>query len=546
VLRAVLLAGIISFPASAAEKTLWLVRPLYPGQEALAGRTEQAIDKLTTPANRADNVIGHKELSAALTGKKAADLPCFQGESRCADPIDPFVASLGFDRVVLVEGGQDETGFKFKVVSYEPASGKVSPASASDANLEKALLGAIAKVVPVTSTLDVTSTPPGATVYVDDRKVGQTPVNAAQVLPGEHVVRIDLKLHQPIEETVIVPMRGIAKVDKQLEKVAARILITAQPAGCSISVDGVVLGKDKVDRGIQPGDHTIRITAEDYKSYEQRVTVKADEQFVLDKSLEPIPGKAPPQQVVIIQQVPQQQPPRAAPQPPPPPLSVTDQLYERKNYVLLGFDINLLRGSWLDGSRFGSDGRTTGIETTSRTLYGGTAEFGIFGRYFGLAAFGISLGVNDKDWTLRVGHRSDSTTSCETDKMGMCKHNPIQAKILTATIRAIQPQLRVQLWRFMLQLQAGFEVRIGQIQEDVPQSLYDGGGFMILDVLVGARAGLRFYLVDGLFLWGQYHWAWAFASPFFNSPTVVDTDGRTPVPPSAGEQSFNGGIGYAF
>src|SRR5262249_15031846 len=161
---------------------------------------EQAIDKLTTPANRPDTVIGHKELVTALGGKKAAELPCFSGESRCADPIDPFVASLGFDRVVLVEGGQDETGYKFKVVSYQPASAKVTPASASDASLDNALVGAIAKVVPVTSTIDVTSTPPGATVYVDDKKVGVTPINAAQVLPGERVVRIDLKLHQPIEE----------------------------------------------------------------------------------------------------------------------------------------------------------------------------------------------------------------------------------------------------------------------------------------------------------------------------------------------------------
>src|SRR3954471_921790 len=112
---ALALLCVLSLPAFAAEKTLWLVKPLYPGQEALAGRTEQAIEKLTTPANRPDTVIGHKELVAALNGKKAGELPCFTGESRCADPIDPFVASLGFDRVVLVEGGQDESGFKFKV-----------------------------------------------------------------------------------------------------------------------------------------------------------------------------------------------------------------------------------------------------------------------------------------------------------------------------------------------------------------------------------------------------------------------------------------------
>src|SRR5262245_49806736 len=126
---------------AAPEKTLWLVRPLYPGQEALAGRTEQAIDKLTPQILRVNHVIGRTELVAALKGKKADDLPCFLGEKRCADPIDPFIASLGFDRVVLIQGGQDESGYKFKVASYEPQTGKTSSASATDANLDNALLG---------------------------------------------------------------------------------------------------------------------------------------------------------------------------------------------------------------------------------------------------------------------------------------------------------------------------------------------------------------------------------------------------------------------
>jgi hypothetical protein len=128
--------------------------------------------------------------------------------------------------------------------------------------------------------------------------------------------------------------------------------------------------------------------------------------------------------------------------------------------------------------------------------------------------------------------------------MGMCKPSPINARVLSATIRAIQPMVRVQLWRFMLSLQAGFEMRLGEIWEDVKVSQYDGGGFMILDLLVGARAGVRFYLWDGLFLWGQYHWAWSFASPLYGG--AVDTDGRNGVPPSSSEHSFNGGFGYAF
>jgi hypothetical protein len=533
-MKAAPLLLLLSLPCLAAEKTLWLVRPLYPGQEALAGRTEQALDKLTPALNRPNHVIGKKELAAALKGKKADDLPCFQGETRCADPIDPFVATLGFDRVVLVQGGQDEAGFKFKVVSYEPASGKVTSANASDSSLDNALLGAVAKVVPITSTLEVVSTPPGATVYVDERKVGVTPVNA-QVLPGERVVRLDLKLHQGVEETLVVPMRGLVKLERPLEKVAARIIITAQPAGTTISVDGQVLGKDKLDRGIQPGTHTIRLTAENHKAYEQTVQVKSDEQLFLDKNLEPLPGVVvPPSQKVVIERA----PPEAQPPPPPPP-TVTEQLYERKSYFYVGFAYDFIRGNRMVGRRFGSDGigRTEFITSGSTRLLGGTGEFGFFGKYFGLAAIGASVFTNEGRWNMSFGHSADSTGP-ETDDNGNPLangyDNPLETRVVIAHIRAIHPQFRIQLWRFMFNLQAGFELRLGHIWEpNLPVSYKDG--FLVLDVLVSGRAGMRFYVADGFFLYGHYQFSYYLTGD-------VTFDGVRSAPTSG----FTAGVGYAF
>src|SRR5687767_15074274 len=115
--------------AHADGKTLWLVQPLYPGQEALVGRVETALDKLTPKDARPSEVIGHKELQSALKNK-TADLSCLFGEKTCGDPIDAFVGALGFERVVMIRGGQDEAGYQFQVTSYRPASGEISPAEA--------------------------------------------------------------------------------------------------------------------------------------------------------------------------------------------------------------------------------------------------------------------------------------------------------------------------------------------------------------------------------------------------------------------------------
>ncbi|MBL8953795.1 MAG: PEGA domain-containing protein [Myxococcaceae bacterium] len=539
------------------EKTLWLVRPLYPGQEALAGRTEQALDKLTPAALRPNQVIGRAELVAALKGKKAEDLPCFLGETRCADPIDPFVAGLGFERVVLIQGGQDEGGFKFKVVSYEPHTGKTMAASATDTNLDNALLGAVAKVVSVAAVLDVTTSPPGVTVFVDDRKVGVTPLST-QVLPGERVVRLDLKLHQGIEETVIVPMRGAVKLDKTLEKVAARIVITALPAGTSISVDGQVLGKDRVDRGIQPGIHTIRLTAENHKAFEQTVQVKADDQLILDKTLEPIAGAVPPKEIIVIQK-----PPPPPVQPPPPPLSLTEQLEARRSYFYVGFEYDRYQGGGLVSHRFGDEGnaRSSYIESGNRELIGATFEFGYLGKYFGLAAIGGSVMFLDRSWTMTIGRVANKTltgsaancptgedTFDDTSMMNVCHPTQIQAKLMVLNLRVIQPAFRIQVWRFMFMLQAGFEVRIGHLTQqttDTMPTVSYNDGFMVMDLGVSGRVGFRFYIVDGLFVYANYKLAGWFVSPF-DPDGALNPDGGSKQKTSPLNQGFSGGLGYAF
>lgn len=517
-----------------AEKTLWLIRPLYPGQETLVERTQKALDRLMPGAARQEAVIGQGELAAALKGVPG-ELPCFSAEVRCADPIDPFVASLGFERIVLIQGGQDEAGYKFKVVAYEPKSGRVNPASATNASLEKALLGAVAKVVPAASTLEVNSTPPGATVFIDDVKVGITPLET-QVLPGERSVRLDLKLHQPLEESVVIPIRGKASLEKTLEKVAARIVITAMPPGTEISIDGVLLGRDKVDRGIIPGDHTIRLNAENYRAFEQVISVKADQQYSLDKTLDPIMPGAPftpstPGDVTVVV--------RPDPPPPPKPATTEELIYGRTSYFQASFEAGSLAGNTLVGLRFDKTGRTTSLLTPGRALIGASLEYGTFGKYFGLTVFGVSYLTNVDPWSLNVGW--EPKKSCETSG-GVCgptQMDNVRAHLFVA--RMLHPQFRLVFWRMQLSLQVGLDFRLGQVtgQDPGASSIFYNEGFVPLDIMVAGRLNARFYIVDGVFahLQGNYtHYLWG----------VRGTDASGTEYGSSGAFGVNGGFGYAF
>jgi hypothetical protein len=546
--------------AALAETTLWLVRPLYPGQEALVERTEKALDKLIAPADRATHVIGRTELAAALKGKKVDDVPCLTMGERCADPIDPFVAQLGFGRIVLIQGGQDEAGFKFRVVSYEPALNKVMPANAAAPVLEKALLGAVAKVVPVASTLEVKSTPPGATVYVDDTKMGVTPLTT-QVLPGERSIKIDLKLHQPVEETLVVPIKGSASVERALEKVAARLIVTGAPAGTTIFLDGQPLGKDRIDRGILPGQHVVRLTAENHKAFEQSINVKPDEQYVLDKTLEPLPGvvltptpgKDP--VAVIIKQPPDANPVvKVNPPPPPPPKPTeTELVYEKRSYFQLGYEYGTLLGNNLVARRWGDSGtgRTANLVTSSRLLMGGALEYGTGGKYFGVAVVGVSYLTNVERFDLGVGFSSGSMRELRN---GMAGPSLIeQARVHMVTVRALQPQLRIAAWRFMFQLQVGVEFRTGQILGTSTPAYTDG--FQILDLLAAARLNVRFFIVEGLYFYGSGNFTYyILGERSVCEAAQCQTYDVNSMPPgtdrvtfaNSHQWGFNAGFGYGF
>ncbi len=526
----------LSAPAWAEDKTLWLVRPLYPGQETLVDRTEKALDKLMPGEARQEAVIGKKELAAALKGRAVTEVPCFALDARCADPIDPFMASFGFERIVLIQGGQDEAGFKFRVTAYEPKTGKSNPASSSNAILEKALLGAVAKVVPAASTLDVKSTPPGATVFVDDVKVGVTPLNT-QVLPGERVVRLDLKLHQPVEESILIPIRGAASLEKTLEKVAARIVITASPAGTEIFLDGVSAGKDKVDRGIAPGEHTVRLVADKYKAFEQTISVKADQQFALDKTLEPLPGAIPANAVVVVGG---QQLTVLAPKPPP---TIEETIYERRSYFHASFEFSNFTGKTFIGRRFdNAPGRTTTFTGGGPAMMGASIEYGTGGKYFGVSVFGLSYLTNVDPFSMNVGYTPGG--GCEMS-MGACAPTGIDnVRIHMAQLRLLQPQFRLVFWRFQFGVQLGLEGRIAQITGTdigVPGMTTYEDGFMPLDLLISARLNIRFYIVDGLFV----HLQGNYAQSLFGWESIDDS-GKTYNALDASSAGFNVGVGYAF
>ncbi len=487
------LSPVVAMAQAPSGTTLWLVQPLYPGQEPLVARTETAIADIIPKEQRGAELIGRKELEAHLAGKSAS-LGCLTGETSgsgaaCGDPIDGLVGGLGLTRVVLIRGGQDESGYRYRVTSYEPATGKRASADGVNARLDRALLGALVKVVPLASTMEVASKPTGATVFIDGEKVGRTPLQT-QVLPGERVIKLELESHLPAELTQLVPVRGAVKVERSLEKVPARLVVIAKPEGTEIAIDGTPAGKDRVDQGIQPGSHTVALSLKGYQPLQETLEIKPGDTATVDRTLLPTTGTRFKNALRRAQ----------------------EDIYERRNYFQLAYE-----NSEFNADRF----RTTIYEEgpnvdafvggSKPALSGVSIEYGSLGRYFGLSVIGAAY----------------LTTGGDTARVQLRDGSEADGRIHTFSLRALQPQLRIAFWRFTLGLQAGLEVRYTQFLLYGETDLFWADAPRQVDLDLAAQATLRAYVFDGFYLTGAFRASRA-------------------VSQNAGYYTLQGGLGYAF
>ncbi|MFN0062475.1 MAG: PEGA domain-containing protein [Myxococcaceae bacterium] len=502
-----LTAILATSPATATEKSLWLLQPLYPGQEALLPRAEEAVRGLIAPEDRATHVVGAQDFLSFLKTSLGADKPpatsCL-AEAQCGNALGSLMTRLGIERVQLIRAGQDETGYRVRLVTYRPKDNQRAATEGTSPTLDKALLGAIVKADQLVSTLEVKSTPAGAVVWVDGEKMGTTPM-LTQVLPGERTLRLHLPNYLPLEIKQNVPVRQKLLVDRTLEKVPARLVADVKPESADVLMDGSTLGQGKLDVGILPGTHVFEAKFNDHEPLRIEADVKPGETYTFTGTLQPT-GWGRFKKALGDAQA---------------------EIYARDTYLDVAFEWFTLNGDRVAGRRFGD-----GVDANSRTarllspgaganLYGVGVEYGRFWRYFGMVWFGLAYGTSSDPWTLEVQNPTPGAETVVT--RGDFLH-----------LRALQPQVRIALWRFVFALQVGLELRGGRIAELVDSGNYLEG-FAVFDLHGTARLSVRAFIVSGFYVQAAFR----YSIPLVGSQTAGNQL-------SSGFRAFSFGAGYAF
>ncbi|MBK9648488.1 MAG: PEGA domain-containing protein [Deltaproteobacteria bacterium] len=122
-----------------------------------------------------------------------------------------------------------------------------------------------AELYPGGGTAEFVSTPSGASVTIDGKEVGKTPIRVASIAEGDHSYSLSLTGFETIEGTLTQRKGGNPLTKHVLESSRGRFAVTSKPAGAEVWLDGASVGKTPLQLSdVPPGQHTVLLISPGY------------------------------------------------------------------------------------------------------------------------------------------------------------------------------------------------------------------------------------------------------------------------------------------
>jgi formylglycine-generating enzyme required for sulfatase activity len=129
--------------------------------------------------------------------------------------------------------------------------------------------------------VSIASTPAdGASVYLNNRLLGEPPLDDVEIPEGEHELRFELDRHFPLK--VPIDVKGgyqRQRVSVELEQDWAPVSIATTPPGAQISIDGAVLGATPANLELVQGLHAVELRLPGHNAFTDEFEVVAGEPY---------------------------------------------------------------------------------------------------------------------------------------------------------------------------------------------------------------------------------------------------------------------------
>jgi hypothetical protein len=189
----------------------------------------------------------------------------------------------------------------------KPAPVTPAPVAKPDARAAKVVAAPV-----VTGSVVVKSTPAGATVLVDGKDYGRTPVTVRDLAPGAHRVQVARDGFASEERRLTITAAKAQALTVQLARARPAppaatkpstaaaaapavaggrgpgpLLVESRPPGAKVFVDGRLVGTTPTSvAGLGAGEHAVRLEHEGYRNWSSSVRIEGSEPSRVTASLE--------------------------------------------------------------------------------------------------------------------------------------------------------------------------------------------------------------------------------------------------------------------
>ena len=132
---------------------------------------------------------------------------------------------------------------------------------------------------PIYGSLNVESTPIGATIYIDGKEVGKTPRYIDEVLIGRRALRLVKEGYEEYSETVSVAKGERKQVKATLTTSGRDVRFVCSAPYSQLKIDEQNMGSASGTYKLQDGRHSIFVTADGYHDFSGYVEVDANANY---------------------------------------------------------------------------------------------------------------------------------------------------------------------------------------------------------------------------------------------------------------------------
>lgn len=138
--------------------------------------------------------------------------------------------------------------------------------------------------------MELSSVPDGASVMIEEKYRGKTPLTISDLSPGTYAVTFSQFGYQKFIAQVPVEAGKISEVTATLWPDSGSLMINSVPSGASVLVDGTIPGITPFTTGnLSMGNHTVAVSLAGYISLQQTVTVIPGQTTPVNVGLSPAP-----------------------------------------------------------------------------------------------------------------------------------------------------------------------------------------------------------------------------------------------------------------